>query len=1206
MADPRSPNYEYSPVAQGKGKTEPKVVHVGTSSVTPSLTEKNAQAPAQRPGWTSTYLQNVTLLSFAFAFLTLLLAVIALAVVDAKQDGIANAKSSEHYLWTYGPTAVLVIVAAFWNQVEYRTKHAQPWVLLQQKPTPASRTLFMDYITPGKPEALWTSLRRSHWPVAITIVNSFLITLLTVSSTGLLMLQSTPFVRYDCRLNVTDDFATSFDISTTNSAPVLATLAIQNGTIPFPPGTSRNSAFQNLAPPTFLSGFDGVEIEGLTSTFYGGLQCETATVKSGYSGCSDRQCHSFNTSLDITTPTCEIRGYNLTWACPRSFNATSCSMNRTWGIGCDRFADGYDQNRLILMYGDLKQDLVSATKNGTNPTELDTGKTTTIVCEAKYNITGTQAVMDHDGNLKNNPRPATTTARVQQFPAYDLVDALLTACDAAGIVLDGSYSYWAWSSDPWSAVHRLFERMFDATCPSSDRRDPNVLQSCANEVFSMVTAQMVKQNLMRPSTDTTIGICRGTEDRLRVRGVSLYLMGAVLVLLMLSTIGLLYVAPRAYSSRDPSSIGGLALVLSQSPALLSRLSSSGSVDLKTMRTQMDKVECQTLLTQKGQKWQFAIDLSSTDVSEEQHTTPDAAPRYEPTYWRPVSLRPLFKSLVIVALLILVVLLEVLYSISQKNDGLTEVDPQGNQRFAWVYVPAIVMITAQTLVGMIAFSSLMIFPYFHLRSGKFNTRSDVLQNYASETAIKSLWRSAAARHVIVASMALAMLLTPLLTIAVSGLYTAQATSTQIPVTLSVRDQMNSSFITRDISVMDDQGLPTSANNIGLLLSQNFTFPRWTYDELAFPEATLEIPPTVNISTLPRGNITVMLPGLRSDLNCSVAAAVPTNFTDILGDRFRKANVTGWEPFNKYGTIYSDLSWPNPGENPFGFFQSCGNEDYRDKGSTFCGALGTSEVNWNAFTCSSILNQLDVELTIDVSTLTIIAAAPDESTVRFFSNQTVAPGDLSDWPSSMIPALFGSANFRDAVAGYYDPAFQAVVWGLGTHDSLDNFPMKEYMSNDGFEKVAKQLKHVHRTLTAQSANMIRIPLNTSSPLAPPASVNATLINPNIYRLHQSAISTRILDGLLIAIALCIALSFFLMDTREVLPKNPASIAAGASLVAADARMLQSDILPEGAQWYSDAELEEKKVWDGLFFRLGWWDSEGPSEQGGQGKNFKVDTI
>ena len=149
---------------------------------------------------------------------------------------------------------MLVIVAALWNQTEFRVKDAMPWVLLQKGSTSASETLFIDYLTPGKHEALFTSLRRSHWPVAIAITNSFLITLLTVASTGLLVLQNTSFTIANCRLNVTDDFVTSFDSSMVGSPPVLATIAIQNGTIPLPPGTSRDAAFRSLLPPTSLSG----------------------------------------------------------------------------------------------------------------------------------------------------------------------------------------------------------------------------------------------------------------------------------------------------------------------------------------------------------------------------------------------------------------------------------------------------------------------------------------------------------------------------------------------------------------------------------------------------------------------------------------------------------------------------------------------------------------------------------------------------------------------------------------------------------------------------------------------------------------------------------------------------------------------------------------------------------------------------------------
>ncbi|KAJ8112986.1 hypothetical protein OPT61_g4777 [Boeremia exigua] len=1150
MAASQSPNYEYSPVeGQSDDKAGSKNVHVGTRSVTASLTEKSVQPTARPRGWTSAYLRRTTLLGFVVAFFCFLLVVIALAVVDAKQGGIANAKSNEHYLWTYGPTA-----------------------------------------------ALWGSLRKSHWPVAITITNTFLITLVTVASTGLLVLQRTPFVRHNCRIDVTDSFVTSFDTSTIGSAPVLATLAIQNGTIPFPPGTSRNGAFENLAPPASLSGSADVEVEGLTSAFHGGLDCEVATVQSGTSGCSDWQCHAINVTLAITTPTCDIRGYNLTSGCEKRLDAVSCDLEAIWGVTCDSHADGHDKLRLVFMIGQLYQDLGGASKNESEALKVVTDNTTTIVCEAKYNITDTSVIMDRNGNLKNTSSNSVATIRAKQFPAWDLVDGLLTASDAAGVVLKAAYSYSSYNFFPWGSFLQFFTSWTHIAHPSSDLKDPNILQSHANEMFSMATAQMAKQSLMQPSADTTLGTCRSIEDRLRIRGLSLYLMGATLGILMLSTLGLLCIAPQQYSSRDSSSMGGLALVLSRSPALLSRFSSLACTDLKTTKRQLDNVQCQSLLAQHDQGWQLVVDLTSPEASGTEHTCSATASPSGPTYWRPLSLRPVSKVLVTVVLLVLVVVLEVLYSVSRKNNGLTEVNPQRYERFAWAYIPAMVMLTVQTLIGMIAFSSLMIFPYFRLRSKATNTRSDILRNYASEMAIKSLWSSIAAKHVIVACMALALLLAPLLTIAVSGLYTAQVTGTEIPVTMFIRDQLNASFLSVDIPTIGSDLYRTSANNIGLLLTQNFTFPQWTFDELAFPEASFDFPAGMSTGELIGSNITTMLPGIRSDLSCEIAASVPTNFTDTLGQsRWRKANVAAFEALGVYEDDSTDIFWPSSGGNPFGFFSLCGRDNQRDPKNTFCGALGTSEVNWKAFTCSSVINQLGIAITMDVSTLTIIAAAPDESTSRLFSNQTLTSGSLDSFPSSMVPSLFGSADFggQTSVAGYFDPAFQAVVYGLGTHDSLDNFSVDKYLNSDGIKEIVAQLQHIHRTITAQSANLIRIPLNTTSLLAPPGTVNATLMDSHRYRLHQSLLSTRILDGLLVTIALCIALSFCLMDTRKVLPKNPTSIAAGVSLIAKDARMLQSDVLPEGAQWYNDSELETKRAWDGLFFRLGWWDGGEPSE-------------
>lgn len=84
--------------------------------------------------WTPLQLPRVSFMSFVFATTTLMIVIIILIVIDRKRNGIVSAQSSYHYLWTFGPTAVLVFFSAFWTQVEYWIKELTPWMLL---PNPA-------------------------------------------------------------------------------------------------------------------------------------------------------------------------------------------------------------------------------------------------------------------------------------------------------------------------------------------------------------------------------------------------------------------------------------------------------------------------------------------------------------------------------------------------------------------------------------------------------------------------------------------------------------------------------------------------------------------------------------------------------------------------------------------------------------------------------------------------------------------------------------------------------------------------------------------------------------------------------------------------------------------------------------------------------------------------------------------------------------
>lgn len=99
-----------------------------------------------------------------------------------------------------------------------------------------------------------------------------------------------------------------------------------------------------------------------------------------------------------------------------------------------------------------------------------------------------------------------------------------------------------------------------------------------------------------------------------------------------------------------------------------------------------------------------------------------------------------------------------------------------------------------------------------------------------------------------------------------------------------------------------------------------------------------------------------------------------------------------------------------------------------------------------------------------------------------------------------------------------------------------------------------------------------------------VNGTLKTQNRLRLRQDVASTRILQALLLTMALCAGATFFLGDTSQILPKNPRTIAASASLLAGS-DLLQHHI-PPGSEWCSDEELEKHGIFKGLLFSMGWW--------------------
>jgi hypothetical protein len=177
---------------------------------------------------------------------------------------------------------------------------------------------------------------------------------------------------------------------------------------------------------------------------------------------------------------------------------------------------------------------------------------------------------------------------------------------------------------------------------------------------------------------------------------------------------------------------------------------------------------------------------------------------------------------------------------------------------------------------------------------------------------------------------------------------------------------------------------------------------------------------------------------------------------------------------------------------------------------------------------------------------------------------------------------------------DNFFSAVVYGSqGT-------PVNDMLGEANAPRLLAAVQHLWQIVFAQTVRTSQSSMSADpadiTAWCPGNSYDATFLDPNAYRLKQSVVSTRILQGLLAALSLGAIVTFLLMDTRKVLPNNPSSIAVVASLLAGSEmlNLLVSDRheKPAGAN-------STRNRWDGYFFSLGWW------ERPGGARRFGIDT-
>ncbi|RDW75521.1 hypothetical protein BP6252_06663 [Coleophoma cylindrospora] len=1122
------------------------------------------------PMWQPSSLSLLAITGFIALFAALLISLELLNWVSTRHHGLATATTHSHYLWTYGPTAILTAAMALWHRLEYRMKQLAPWVEMARQPTNADQSLLLDYLSPFELTTLWRAGRRSQFAVVIVILGKLLFRLLIIFSTGLLVLQTTPVPSNDFPLISTYRFnATGFDPLSVTGGPVFSAIGVENYNLSLPVGTTSTYAVQSIQPSSLDSPFNGT-VSGVVDGFYSGLDCEVGTFNfTKWASEIQNLTHDYNVNITITSPSYSARFANFGSWQEDYYPGVSLYRAYTEVPTCTDVRSGAEFDCIgfvVMQFGPMTPP---------NPNYIVANSSSQLICKPGYSINNYDVSFSYvnsqqTGDLKAIRDPDSTN-RTLPPSAWDIYLGMQQSLTMAGIYSDDRFS---------SFFIQINNRSL------SEYMDPLILEGDVKGAYSSLGAQIAKQYWMTPAYDPFHGLVSRLQDRLVIGSLSLRAMEAILIFLLLLTLALCFATTRkAYVSRDPSSIGGLATILARSPDVMNLFKGTGTASISSIRDRLSSNRFSTSVETNGVVSTFAIRTSGTVSKDAEYSGEEV----KLGWWRPFPSTIPGHITIILSPLAVLVALEVLLQYSQKHDGLADADADGYLRYTWAYMPALVMVSISICLQLLESATQAFSPYDVLRSGSANAARSLFNCMTSKPTVYVLFLSLRRKHFAVFAATLAAFLAGFLTIIVSGLYTAELVPLKFQVDVQMLDAWNKTGLYPNGDINMDLVY-------GLIFMSNVSYPAWTYDTFVFPQ--FKTLPAVSIdsqnNTAPtKGLLNVDLPSLRSAIDCNDVLSVEFNFTrgQLLfdGTTSYQMNLLSW-PDCTDTTVYTTNT---SSSYLFGTTYQWDQDNSACPEISFLYGVIEDGVpipeNLTYLTCNQYVQEVQVNAWFNITAnytvdTTFGIPTADESTAKLFLNMTVNDFSPSGWINFLNETHKGGNDL--------DGVFQLLVYGM------DSLPIEE-LANHGSAAVESSLRSLWSKANAQFyTEVLRESPNVSQPTR-----NGTAIDTARRRLIQNVVSTRILEAFLAAIALCTIMTYVLMPTRTLLRHSPFTIATVASLLAG-AEMLEEHVLRPGSEWGADSEASEAKLWAGWMFSLGWFGNEERSAGVGPQRRFGID--
>lgn len=901
--------------------------------------------------------------------------------------------------------------------------------------------------------------------------------------------------------------------------------------------------------------------------------------------------------LDIVSPPCNA-SLQVETQYAGSMYLVNCSTGQTT-ISWDGLAQlqtrNSSQDQVIFAFRGLVQ----------NQTQL-----TAVLCKPSYNLGNSQISLPYSESITP---PGLGSAKNGQFPnlsALDVLDAFRVSVERQPSDLFQSFQN--------APVGDYFFSVLNVTNYHSHTwLDPESLSQNISNIYSGFTAQLARHSFTTASNSSIQGTIAGDSNRLVVQTLSMALIVATLVISMFILIALVFVAPRGKTPQDPSTIGGLASILARSPDFIQLILGNGQLGHSS--SSLDHLKHSRYRTDidfNVENPQFKI--CAFEVGEKGPNKLRQSSEANIKWWKPYSMTTLNKVLISVFLSTLIAILEILYRLSQRRDGLASVPENDYVKLSWSYVPVTVVVILGMLLEGYDFTLRVLQPYLALRRGNTPAAISVLDTQLNRIAFSRLWSAMSTFQLTAMASTAAVLLVHVLTIAISGLYVARLKPQMIPnITASQLDLLDGSQLDNSFRIPSDwndgwaddinrQSLP------GLVLDYNMPKPQWTTSDFTLPRIKVSANQTTGLTNSSSNGQTLQLivSAIRGNLNCSL---LPDSKVALMGLGIAESSYTTYgQPMpDVKGLVIQTPALEQCGDAGFNYtatqysFASgyVGQVRYGSTNEALMSSVNTTcpqfvmvfgyidptitnnitNANVSIAWCNPFYERLDVNISYLLPNYKVQSAIADENTaaVQTLPNiWPVAVQSFSDLPTSKSNGA-GSSMY---------PFFQSLL--ISDPDLL---PLSSIGRKDKVSDVLSSMATKYRTLSAQTANIYL----RSAPLIPPPSLPGSLTDNARLRLVQSAIPTRILQAVLAVILICIIVLYIAnWNSGRVLPASPTNIASVTSLLAG-ARLL--DFIPEGAEWSSNKELKEMEVFGrNGGFSLRWWGED----ESNNGVRFGID--